>query len=492
MNLAEAIARQARHRSHHTAIVQGDRLVSHGEMQRMVLSVAARLAAAGAREGTRVAVSMGTSPEHLAALLAVARIGAVAVAANPTAGDELRAAIAARYGAALLLREPSAKPLPGLDEIVVAPGAPEAAGLPVPAAATGGDAPWRIALSSGTTGVPRGTAWSHDRTLTQFLYQLSSERHGTGQRYLHHLDLNVAFSLHATLRRLLDGATVIMADDADPSTILRLVDRHGVDHLRTSPAMISGLLERLPRGSAHLERLQSLTLGGSPVSPELMQRIRTRLTPRVTLDYGSTEFGGVARCDPLLHARHPEAAGRILPWVEVRIEDEDGNALPPGSVGRVGLRALGDGPEGYVDDPEATARAYRDGWFFPGDLGSLTEGGVLLLAGRADDVVSLGGVKINLSEADRVLLSYPEVAEAAGFVVQSPRGAAVLVAAVVAPPGLDEAALRRHCAQRLRGQAPAHVLKVAALPRNAAGKVVRRELAQRVRIAPARPASDAA
>ncbi|MFP5461973.1 MAG: class I adenylate-forming enzyme family protein [Gammaproteobacteria bacterium] len=492
MNLAEAIARQARHRPHRTAIVQGERLVSFGELQRIVLAVAAHLARAGAGEGTRLAVSMGNTPEHVAAMLAIARIGAVAVAANPTASEELRAGIAARYRAALLVREPSARPIAGLAEVVVAAGGGDAAGLPVPAAAPGGAAPWRIALSSGTTGVPRGTAWSHRRTLAQFLFQLSSERNSTGQRYLIPLDLNIAFALHATLRLLLDGATVVMADDADPAAIVRLVDRHGVDHLRTSPAVISRLLEALPRGSGHLERLQSLTLGGSPVSQELMQRIRTRLTPRVTLDYGATEFGGVARCDPLLHARHPEAAGRLQPWVEVRIEDEDGQALPAGSVGRVGLRALGEGPEGYVDDPEATARAYRDGWFYPGDLGSLTEGGVLLLAGRSDDVVSLGGVKINLSEVDLALQSHPDVVEGAGFVVQSPRGTTVLVAAVVAAPGLDEAALRRHCAQRLRGQAPAHVLKVAALPRNAAGKVVRRELARRVRVAPASPASGAA
>ncbi|HWS75243.1 MAG TPA: fatty acid--CoA ligase family protein, partial [Quisquiliibacterium sp.] len=243
---------------------------------------------------------------------------------------------------------------------------------------------------------------------------------------------------------------------------------------------------------ARLERLQSLTLGGSPVSRELMQRIRRALTPRVILDYGATEFGGVARSDPRLHARHPDAAGRVLPWIDVRIEDDDGNALPPGAVGRVGLRSAGGIADGYFEDPENTARSYRDGWFFPGDLGSLTPDGVLLLAGRADDVVSIGGVKLNLAEVDRAIESFPGVVEGAGFVVTSPRGVTLLLAAVVAKDSLDEAALRGHCASRLRGQRPAQIVRLPALPRNAAGKVLRRELQQRVRVAPAGPPAQGA
>jgi acyl-coenzyme A synthetase/AMP-(fatty) acid ligase len=494
MNLAESIARAGRHRPHAPAILYGERMLGHAELAVTAGRIAALLASRGAGVGTHVGVSMGNTPEHVATILAIARIGAVVVALNPSVDGALREGIAKRYRVALLAREPGKPALPGVPEVVVEHGrlAEAAAGLAVPRLVPGGDLPWRIALSSGTTGVPKGTVWTHRRTITQLLFLLADDRSSSGRRYLIHLDLNMAFALHATLRFLLDGATVVLAADPDPAKIPALVERHGVDHLRTSPAIVSRILETIGPGRARLERLQSLTLGGSPVSRELMQRVQSVLTPRVVLDYGATEFGGVARCDPLLHARHPDAAGRVLPWIEVRIEDDEGRALPVGELGRVGLRSAGPMPEGYFEDPENTARSYRDGWFFPGDLGRLTRSGALLLAGRADDMVSVGGVKMNLVEIDQAIESFPGVVEGAGFVATSPRGEPVLVAAVVAREDLDEAALRRHCASRLRGRGPSYVVRLTALPRNPAGKLLRRELQQRVRVSPAGPAAGTA
>lgn len=494
MNLSESIARAGLHRPHAPALLHGERMISHAELAATAGRIAALLAARGAGPGTHVGVTMGNTPEHVATMLAIARIGAVAVAVNPAFAQALREGVAQRYRVALLVREPGRPSLAAVPELVVEHGrlAEAAAGLPVPPHAPGGDAPWRIALSSGTTGVPKGTAWTHRRTITQLLFLLSDDRSSSGRRYLIHLDLNMAFALHAALRFLLDGATVVFAADPDPAKIPALVERHGVDHLRTSPAIVTRVLETIGPGRARLERLQSLTLGGSPVSRELMQRVQAVLTPRVVLDYGATEFGGVARCDPLLHARHPDAAGRVLPWIEVRIEDDEGRALRPGELGRVGLRSAGPMPDGYFEDPGNTARSYRDGWFFPGDLGRLTRDGVLLLAGRADDMVSVGGVKMNLVEIDQAIESFPGVVEGAGFVATSPRGEPLLVAAVVVREDFDEAALRRHCASRLRGRGPSFVVRVPALPRNPAGKLLRRELQQRVRVAPAGAAAGGA
>ena len=172
-----------------------------------------------------------------------------------------------------------------------------------------------------------------------------------------------------------------------------------------------------------------------------------------------------------------ESVGIPAPWVELEIVDGDGRALPAGEVGELRVRSECMTHE-YYGDPVATSRHFRNGWFYPGDLASLTAGGALCLHGRADDMMTLNSIKIFPAEIERVLEEHPGVKAAAAFARSSEAHGDIPVAAVelhaAARIGGDELmALRR---ERLGVRAPRKIIVVDALPRNAAGKILKHEL----------------
>jgi acyl-CoA synthetase (AMP-forming)/AMP-acid ligase II len=167
--------------------------------------------------------------------------------------------------------------------------------------------------------------------------------------------------------------------------------------------------------------------------------------------------------------------GIVHPGVEVAVVDEAGQALVPGTLGRIRVRGhlVVSGYDGEADD----TGAFRDGWFYPGDLGSLGADGMLRLAGREGDVFNLGGVKVAARTVEATLLEMPGVTDAAAFTVADALGVATLWAAVVGPDRLAREALERFCRERLRESFPKAVIQLPSLPRNAAGKLRRDVLA---------------
>jgi long-chain acyl-CoA synthetase len=162
--------------------------------------------------------------------------------------------------------------------------------------------------------------------------------------------------------------------------------------------------------------------------------------------------------------------------VEAGIVDAAGVPLPPGQTGRVRLRGAGMFTR-YVGDPAATAAAIVDGWYLPGDLGTLTPDGVLLFQGRADDLMIFDGINIYPREIEAVLEAHPAVREAAAFPVASQRHTQIPVAAVVVSAAVSEADLVAWCRQQMGARAPHAIAIRPSLPRNEAGKVLKRELA---------------
>jgi acyl-coenzyme A synthetase/AMP-(fatty) acid ligase len=172
----------------------------------------------------------------------------------------------------------------------------------------------------------------------------------------------------------------------------------------------------------------------------------------------------------------PGAVGFLHPGVQAQVVDEADRPLPSGAEGLLRVRTPGQAL-GYRNDPVATARHFRDGWFYPGDVGRITAEGLLIVTGRASDVINLGGRKVAPDIIERVLEDLPEVREAAAFGVPGQNEIVELWAAVVADGPLDARALAGHLSARLGPNAPAYLLQVSALPRNANGKLLRQELA---------------
>ena len=342
------------------------------------------------------------------------------------------------------------------------------------------DAPWRISLSSGTTGRPKGVHWRHASTLSYLLMREALAPMGPGTRLLAFRDVDASIGLRPCVNQLVAGGTIAFARSTELTAFFGAVTAQRVTHAVASPGLLYDLIAAARGGAGpRCPGLASLAVGGGTLPAALVAEARRWLTPNLYNQYGASEVGLLALATPQLLADAPACSGRVAPWVEAQAVDEAGRELPAGDSGALRFRAECF-PDRFVDDPQASARAFREGWFYPGDFGRVTRDGLLYVEGRVDDFVNLGGLKVNPEEVERVLERHAGVVEAAAFGVRRDDGER-LYSAVVCRGAFDERSLLEHCRGVLGKFAPTRVFRLERLPRNAAGKVLRRELAARVR-----------
>jgi long-chain acyl-CoA synthetase len=177
----------------------------------------------------------------------------------------------------------------------------------------------------------------------------------------------------------------------------------------------------------------------------------------------------------------PAAIGRIAAGIEAQIVDANGQPVAPGTVGLVGFRGACF-PTGYIGDAAATARGFRDGWFYPGDLAAIDERGYFHFKGRADDVINCQGVKFYPVEVEKALLAHPAIKEAAVVGAADPFYGEVAVAFLVTSSGSAVSELEQFCGRRIAAhKVPRSFVFVKQLPRNRSGKVLKRELKEAYR-----------
>ena len=246
------------------------------------------------------------------------------------------------------------------------------------------------------------------------------------------------------------------------------------------PAMVQLLVADERLAGADLSSITLLSIGSAPLPPNLHQAMAERLPgATVTNNYSMTEAGtAFTYLPPGEVARRPGSVGMPLPPTEIRIADADGAPVPTGDVGEV-LIKVGEHHREYYRDPQATAATWTGPWLRSGDLGRLDADGYLYIVGRAKDVVIRGGNNISATEVEHALYEHDGVLEAAVIGIPHDVLGEDVAAFVVPRPGahLDADELRRFCAERLADyKVPRAVWFVAELPRNANGKVVKREL----------------
>jgi acyl-CoA synthetase (AMP-forming)/AMP-acid ligase II len=249
--------------------------------------------------------------------------------------------------------------------------------------------------------------------------------------------------------------------------------------------MLARIVEHPDLDKYNLESLRILVYGGSAVSPDLVRKAMRKLPCMFTQGYGLTE-AGVTWLQPSDHSLDPpagrrdplESVGGAVPGLEIAIVDENGNRLPPGQPGEIIVRG-GDLMQGYWRREEETARVIRDGWFHTGDSGYLDEHGFLFMAGRKKDLIIRAGENIAPIEVETALMSHPAVADTGVFGIPDQEWGEIVGAAVVLRPSEKATAeeLIEHCRQRIASyKKPSRIFFVDALPRNAAGKLLTREL----------------
>jgi acyl-coenzyme A synthetase/AMP-(fatty) acid ligase len=253
-----------------------------------------------------------------------------------------------------------------------------------------------------------------------------------------------------------------------------LMERHPSGLLGVTPIMLSHLMRRLPTGFEPKPDWRVVVTGGL-LPPAYAREARRRLTPDVHVIYGSTEAGRTAVGPAHLIESQAGAVGFVVPGVTVEIVDPDGRPLPADVTGEVRIR--GERNSGrYLDDAEASGRAFRGGWFYPGDLGRLSADGLLVIEGRVNEHLRLGETKMSPHVFENALLEHERVRDAAAFTVPGPDGFEQCWVAVVVEGDVTRDALL----ERLRAAGvptlPIRFAWAEEIPRNAMGKVDRTAL----------------
>jgi long-chain acyl-CoA synthetase len=371
-------------------------------------SLAASLRAAGLAPHEPVPVFVSNLPEDVAALLAVWRAGGVAVpvhrASVATSVEALLGATAAR----LALDAVAPQPLRVLQR-------------PVPPPRPLLDGAALVIFTSGSTGTPKGVVLRHDRFLAKLAAIDSRLGFARGERALLVLNITFVFGLWFTLLALLAGGTVVMRGRFDAACFLETLAEERIDRVAVVPTMMRAFfsalddaaLQAATRALSAAGRPQQIVIGGESLGAALAARIRAALPASRLIDiYGLTE---TSSCDfYLLPEDHDEFAGcigRPGPAESYRIVDAAGAPVPRGEIGELEIET----PflmAGYLDAPDLTAAALRDGRLRTGDLARERAPGVVELAGRAKELISRGGNKVSPLEIEHALARHPGVTAA--------------------------------------------------------------------------------
>ena len=278
------------------------------------------------------------------------------------------------------------------------------------------------------------------------------------------------------------GHPVVLMDRWTPESMLELIERHRVTHSHMVPTQLHRLLA-LPddvRSRYDVSSLRSMVHAAAPCPVEIKQRMLDWWGPVIYEYYAATEGGGTV-VTPEQWLKRPGTVGLPWPTSEIRILDDDGNDVPANEIGTVYMK-LGQGDFEYFKDRDKTDANRRAGFFTVGDVGYLDDGGYLFLCDRKSDMIISGGVNIYPAEIEGVLLTHPDVADAAVFGIPHADWGEEIKAVVEPAPGVEADAelteqLLAHCAERLaKFKLPKSIDYTAEMPRDPNGKLYKRKL----------------
>lgn len=503
MNLALWLWRTAQRQSETPALFHGTRCIAnYGAFARKAAAIAAALRDIhGIEPGDRVALFLTNDIEYLAMLFGIWAAGAIAVPINAKLHAREAAWIISDAGAKLCFMDKKAESsfaqlhehermhIPHL-----VGGSEEFARLcahpPINSTVERGrdDLAW-LFYTSGTTGKPKGVMLSNGNLHAMtYAYFTDVDQPRVGGATVYAAPLSHGAGLYSLVHVLNGSAHVVPESGGFDAEELLALGKHFKDvSLFAAPTMVKRLVDRAEDLGTHGEGLRTIVYGGGPMYVADIEKAVAVFGPRFIQIYGQGEspmtITTLSRSD-VANRSHPRwrhrlgSVGRAHSCVEVRVSDENGQALPCGETGEILVRGA---PVmlGYWNKPDASAATLRDGWLWTGDLGSLDEDGYLTLKDRSKDVIISGGSNIYPREVEEVLLTHAGVAEVCVVGRPHPDWGEEVIAFVVAREGskIDPGELDTLCMEQIaRFKRPKQYRFVDALPKNNYGKVLKTEL----------------
>jgi len=433
----------------------------------------------GFQRGQVVGVLIDNKILHAVLLLALARIGVVTVSCRGRSlPKELRAVAAMTE---------TAGPFANVYRIILVDREwAKGNGAPLDDAqfVTSSDELCRIILTSGSTGIARGVALTHGKIFEKCarLDYTCLDRWSSSARMFCDLGLSTSLGFYYLLYMLSRGGMILLMGENQMAT-LQALNLFGVENMATAPYGLAEYLKFYESQPNFRCGFDYILVGGGAVTKNLAERAWARMCPNLFKLYGATEVGPVALADARATIAVEGAAGYILPGVQVQIADESSKELALGKEGIVRVRAE-QGVAGYYGDPAASAAVFRNGWFYPGDIGYLRDDNLLVVSGRQETLINVGGDKVNPEIIEEVLSVFPAIGDCAVVNIANELGIEEIHALIVPRAAFAESDLRKHCGEKLqRVFIPVRFIAVEKIPRNDMAKIERGKLMQIARTA---------
>ncbi|RLV77630.1 long-chain-fatty-acid--CoA ligase [Streptomyces rapamycinicus] len=350
----------------------------------------------------------------------------------------------------------------------------------------GGDALAGLFYTGGTTGFPKGVMLSHANILiSAFGSQASCPFVVPSGRTLHVAPMFHLADLAMWVAQLMLGGAHVVLPNFDPPAVMAAIDEHRVTNVVLVPSMVQMLVDHPELARFDLSSVRYIVYGAEPITEVLLRRAMSAFPQADFVQcYGMTELAPMATMlsgEDHRQGTRLRSAGRVVAHAEVRVVDQEGNEVPPGTIGEIVVRG-GHVMLGYWHKPEATASALWDGWMHTGDGGYMDDDGYLFVADRIKDVIISGGENVYAAEVENAVAKHPAVAACAVVGVPDDRWGERVHAIVVVKPGAQkptEEQIREHCKGLIAGyKSPRSVEFVDVLPISGTGKIDKRQLSE--------------
>jgi acyl-CoA synthetase (AMP-forming)/AMP-acid ligase II len=480
-NLGDCVFHHARVTPQAPALMQGRESVSYAQLAALVRQAAVYLAAAGIGAGDRVGIALDNTIERVALAWGLMRIGAVGVELPPETNTPDLNAYVTRFAMAATLTEPGGPVSNAKIKLLIDLNwRDEVARLEGDARFTGDPADLVLLnLSSGSTGHPKGIMCSHQARLVRSRMTLNANEfyQGMPAPLLLAAPASTNLTWGVLVNHLILGWPVVLLPTYKfLGELVREVAGWDQAILPVPPGMARFMLEHAPARGLLFPKMRALVTAGQAIASHDKVALMEKATPNVFEFYGSGGIGMLTCIGPDEARREPKSVGRPVayPGVEVEIAGPDGKRLGQGGIGQLRVRGPNTASHFFVpEDNRRGTERFIDGWYYPGEVASISKSGYLVLEGRIADAIKSGNIIIYPQEIEDVMLEHKAVSEAAVVGRAGPQGEDI-VAFVVGRPGYKHAEIVEHCKKKLSvSKRPRFIYYLDALPKTGNGKVDR-------------------
>ena len=479
-NIALALEENAKRRGNHPAIINGAKVISYRDLDIAVKKIAGHLKDQNVKEGALIGVCLPDTEDHLMVLYAIARLGAVILPMDWRWTETEKTNVATFFKVSLVIGAPG-DGISGFKYLstdskwqeLVHQRAEDTSCTP------GGTRPVVLSLSSGTTGRPKGPLLTHSQFTARFVMQWVTLGFNQHDRYLSATPIYFGGGRSFTMGCLYSGSTVVLFPPPyEPEDLITAVTQYQATTLLLVPTLLRRLL-KIPRGSKPLlAGLNRLLSTGAILHPGEREAIMENLNPNFINYYGSTEGGGTSVLLP--HHTETTSVGEPIYQTEIQVVDDRDRELKANQLGHIRYRSPGVS-DNFYNDPKASEKAFRDGWFFPGDIGRIDENGLLYLMGRTKDIIIKSGINIYPAEIEQVFLSHPDVDEAVAVPWPHQEYGEDIAVFTVINRNIDEQELLLYCQKELAPyKVPKGIFVIEEIPKTALGKIIKTDLVRKL------------